>query len=244
MSFSFLTFLQNSVDGKLNTPQLRLAYAALVRSAGASSFTSGGAPDDMYTLAWYCVQLILDTIEELSPQTQNSKANGKANARTETEAEDDTKTTTTDRVHRLHLMLISTISSLPLALMLRALEEARRLITAYPADSDADGVGAVDAEEETGKGGKAELLEALFDELLEKTGDREKETAMRWWYKYRPELISEKASMKGEEEKGTFLSWFKHRRADEMGLNEVREPKDATVGEETSGSPNATLSRL
>ena len=241
----FLTFLQNSVDGKLNTPQLRLAYAALVRSAGASSFTSGGAPDDMYTLAWYCVQLILDTIEELSPQTQNSKANGKANARTETEAEDDTKTTTTDRVHRLHLMLISTISSLPLPLMLRALEEARRLITAYPADSDADGVSAVDAEEETGKGGKAELLEALFDELLEKTGDREKETAMRWWYKYRPELISEKASMKGEEEeKGTFLSWFKHRRADEMGLNEVREPKDATVGEETSGSPNATLSRL
>jgi len=212
-----------------------------VRSAGASSFTSSGAPDDMYTLAWYCVQLILDTIEELSPQPRNEKGNEKANARTE--AEDDAKTTT-DRVHRLHLMLISTISSLPLPLMLRALEETRRLITAYPTDSDAEGMAALDAEEETGTGGKAELLEALFNELLEKTGDREKETAMRWWYKYRPELISEKASMKGEEEKGTFLSWFKHRRAGEMGLQEQREPKDATVGEETPGSPNATLSRL
>ena len=195
----------------------------------------------MYTLAWYCVQLILDTIEELSPQPRNEKGNEMANARRE--AEDDAKTTTY-RVHRLHLMLISTISSLPLPLMLRALEETRRLITAYPTDSDAEGMAALDAEEETGKGGKAELLEALFNELLEKTGDREKETAMRWWYKYRPELISEKASMKGEEEKGTFLSWFKHRRAGEMGLQEQREPKDATVGEETSSSPNATLSRL
>ena len=86
--------------------------------------------------------------------------------------------------------------------MLRALEETRRLITAYPGDDDADGVGAVDTEEVTGK---AELLEALFNELLEKTGDRDKETAMRWWYKYRPELISEKASMKGGEEKDTIV---------------------------------------
>ena len=175
LSISLLISLQNSVDGKLNTPQLRLAYAALVRSAGASLFTSSGAPDDMYTLAWYCVQLILDIINQLSSsQLQHPKSN--ANAHTEAEAEGDAKTTTTDRVHRLHLMLISTISSLPLPLMLRALEETRRLITAYPGDDDADGVGAVDAEEVTGK---AELLEAMFNELLEKTGDRDKGTAMR-----------------------------------------------------------------
>jgi hypothetical protein len=200
----------------------------------------------MYTLAWYCVQLILDTIKELSsPQPQHSKrSKAKANARTEAEAEDDATTTTTDRVHRLHLMLISTISSLPLPLMLRALEETKRVITAYPTDDDADGMGAVDAEEEAGKGGKAELLEALFNELLEKNRDREKETAMRWWYKYRHELISEKASKKGEEEEGTFLSWFNHQRAGGMGLHELREPKNATVGEETSGPPSATLSRL
>ena len=239
--FFFLISLQNSVDGKLNTPQLRLAYAALVRSAGASSFTSNGAPDDMYTLAWSCVQLILDTIKELSPQLQNSKGNGKAKENALTEED----VNTTDRVHRLHLMLISTISSLPLPLMLRALEETRRLITAYPADDGHDddvGVEAVDTEEEAGKGGKAELLEALFSELLEKTGDREKEAAMRWWYKHRPGLISEKGSMKREEDKGTFLSWFKHRRTGGMGLHKQREPKDATVGEEIP--PNTTLSRL
>ena len=114
---------------------------------------------------------------------------------------------------------------------------------AYPADDDGDGVGvgAVDTEEEAVQGSKAKLLEALFSELLQKTGDREKEAAMRWWYKYRPDLVSEKGSIKGEEDKGTFLSWFKHRRTGGMELHEQQEPKDATVGEETPS--NTTLSR-
>ena len=225
-----------------------------MRSAGAgasaSSFTRGGVPDDVdldvYTLAWYCVQLILDTIKELSPQSQNSK-------RKEV-AEHDVKPT--DRVHRLHLMLISTISSLPLPLMLRALEETRRLITIYPADDDDDDdndrVGTATSEEGSGKpGGKLELLEALFNELLEKTGDREKETAMRWWYKYRPELISGslKGSTKGaaDKDKGkgaSFLSWFSNRKAGETGTGlheQQREPRDATVED---ALPNVILSRL
>ncbi|KIM41760.1 hypothetical protein M413DRAFT_445001 [Hebeloma cylindrosporum] len=231
--------IDNSVDGKLNTPQLRLAYAALVRSAGASSLASSGAPDEMYTLAWYCVQLLLDTINELSlSQPQNSKGKGKANNR----VENDDGAKTADRVHRLHLMLISTISSLPIPLMLRALEETRRLITAYPVDHvGGAGTGAaVDSEEVGENGGKAELLEALFNELLEKTGDREKEAAMRWWYKYRPELISEKVPSKGEQEVGNggLFSWFKNRRAG--AGQERREQKE--VVEETL--PNLTLSRL
>jgi hypothetical protein len=128
--------------------------------------------------------------------------------------------------------------------MLRALEETRRLIMAYPAhDHDGVGAGAVDTEDEEGKGGKAELLEALFNELLEKTGDREKEAAIRWWYKYRSELISEKRPMKIEEEdKGTFLSCLKHWRAGGIELDKQRGSKDATVGEETS--PDVTVSRL
>ncbi|KAF8816916.1 hypothetical protein BYT27DRAFT_7219497 [Phlegmacium glaucopus] len=55
---------QSSVDGKLSIPQLRLAYSALVRSA---TVMSTGAPGDTYTLAWYCVQLLIDTIRDLSP---------------------------------------------------------------------------------------------------------------------------------------------------------------------------------
>lgn len=170
------------MDGKLNTPQLRLAYSALVRSASVSAFTSSnGAPDDMYTLAWYCVQLIVDTIHELLPvvpSISNSKGKQKEN-------EQEKETTpnienSTDRVHRLHLMLISTISSLPLPLMLRALNETRVLISAYPVND-------IDNADEQSK--KDELVDALFHELLEKTGDREKEAAIRWWYKYRPTLM-------------------------------------------------------
>jgi hypothetical protein len=221
--------LQNSVDGRLNTPQLRLAYAALVRSASTISLTSSGAPDnDKYTLAWYCVQLILDTIKELSPAPRDPKGKGKAKARTE----DVEKSP--DRVHRLHLMLISTISSLPLPLMLRALDETRRLITAYPADDS--GAGALGDPEESGKVGKAELLEALFRELLEKTGDQEKEVAIRWWYKHRSVLLSE--TSKGEE-KGMLLPWFKGRKT--IGGNEQREPKDLAREENPS---NPSLSRL
>jgi len=130
--------------------------------------------------------------------------------------------------------------------MLRALEEKRRLITLYPARDD-DNLDRVTSEEESGKpGGKAELLEALFNELLEKIGDREKETAMRWWYKYRPELISgsSKGSMEGKGEGASFLSWFSNRKAGETtGSHEQqREPRDPNVGEETS--PNVILSRL
>jgi len=214
---------QNSVNGRLDTSQLRLAYAALVRSASVS------APEDKYTLAWYCVQLILDTIKELSAPPQNP--NGKGKAKPQTEAVEQSP----EHVHRLHLMLISTISSLPLPLMLRALDETRRLITAYP-DGAVNTIAAAGDPEESGKGDKAELLEALFSELLEKTGDQEKEAAIKWWYKYRPVLLS--GISNGEEEDGTLLSCFKSQKT---GGGHGREPKDV-IGEENP--PSTTLSRL
>ncbi|KAJ3512387.1 hypothetical protein NLJ89_g3553 [Agrocybe chaxingu] len=209
--------IDNSMDGKLNTPQLRLAYSALVRSASVSTFSPSGRQGETYTLAWYCVQLLLDTIHELAPD-----AKGKGKAR-------DNDERTTERVHRLHLMLISTISSLPLPLMLRTLEEVRVVITAYPGtDSGGDETGA--------RGRKTELLEALFSELLEKTGDREKEAAMRWWYKYRPSLVSEGPE---EEGLGAFTSLFKGWK---MASQEAGRAKDAS-GEKNPRDP-VVLPRL
>lgn len=203
------------MDGRLSTPQLRLAYSALVRSASVSAFASNDRPDDSYTLAWYCVQLLLDTIHELSPVAQDSKGKGKARI-------DDAQNT--DRLYRLQLVLISTISSLPLPLMLRALNQVRLLITEYPQD-DSEAVASGE------KGRKAELLAALFNELLEKTGDREKEAAMRWWYEYRPILVAD-----GRQE--TFLSWFKGQKGD------GKESRVKDTGEEETQSDTPILSRI
>lgn len=88
------------------------------------------------------------------------------------------------QLHRLHLTLISTIASLPLPLMIRALEEIRYIITAQTrSDGGVPGVG---DDVETEK--KKELVDALFTEILEGVGDREKESAMRWWYANRQKL--------------------------------------------------------
>lgn len=201
------------MNGKLSTPQLRLAYSALVRSASvsASEVASHERPDDSYTLAWYCVQLILDTIHELSPVPQDAKGKGKARA------DDDGQNA--ERLYRLHLVLISTISSLPLPLMLRALDQVRSLITEYPQDNSS---GAVTP---GGKGRKAKLVAALFSELLEKTGDREKEAAMRWWYKHRPTLIAEAKVQEEDGRPETFLSWFKSQKGNgkESGVKDTGE---------------------
>ncbi|TFK39012.1 hypothetical protein BDQ12DRAFT_604733 [Crucibulum laeve] len=175
--------VENSVDGKLSTNQLRLAYSALVRSASASAYMLDVPPDETYTLAWYCIEVLLDTIRELLSMRQSS-GNSKGKAKL---LEHEGKTE--ERLHRLHLMLISTIPSLPLPLMLHALEEIRTVIAAYPqVDS---GVVIEGAEEE---GNKKELVESLFKEILERVGDREKEAAIQWWYKYRPILSKDGAN--------------------------------------------------
>ena len=108
-------------------------------------------------------------------------------------------------VHRLRLVLISMVSSLPLLLMSRVLEEIRIILLTttaaapQPADSD---------QESAAGRRRKELVEALFAEFLEGVGDREKEAAIRWWYQHRPMLIS---GRKGEEEgEGTVVgSWIK-----------------------------------
>jgi hypothetical protein len=76
-----------------------------------------------------------------------------------------------ERLHRLRLMLISTVPSLPLPLMIRVLDEIRDIIV---------NMGEVLV--------RTELADALFVEILENVGDREKEASMRWWYTNRLKL--------------------------------------------------------
>lgn len=146
--------------------------------------------DATYSLAWYCIRTVLDTIRDLSPPASEWDRKGKAKARVKDEK-------TADRVHRLHLMLVSSVSSLPLPLMLKALDEIRLLILAHPQQSDESGVIA-DTSGETRPGKREELLDALFTELLEKTGDREKEAGIQWWYRHHPALV---LAVPGREEK-------------------------------------------
>jgi hypothetical protein len=96
--------------------------------------------DDQYALAWFCIDTLVLAICSFSEQEGAE-----------------------ERVHRLHLALISTISSLPLPLLPLALNEVRDIV---------------------GSGGgekKQELVDALFGEILERVGDREKEIVLGWW---------------------------------------------------------------
>ena len=196
--------LQNSVDGRLSTPQLRLAYSALVRSACVSAYEFDGLSDETYALAWYCVQLILDKLRDLtSPAAHDVKGKGKARE-DDVEVEDRS----VERVHRLRLVLISMVSSLPLLLMSRVLEEIRIMLLTTTSDAPQP----ADSDEENAAGPRRkELVEALFAEFLEGVGDREKEAAIRWWYQHRPMLISGWEEEKEKEEgTGTVVgSWIK-----------------------------------
>ncbi|KAI9443299.1 hypothetical protein H4582DRAFT_2118240 [Lactarius indigo] len=103
--------LENSVDGKLTTSQLRLAFSALTSSA--------------------------------------------KDAR---------------RRHRLRLVLVSTLSALPLVV----LPDALAAVTDEIRDSK--------SEERT------ELVREVFKEIMENVGDREKEYCLRWWEELREAL--------------------------------------------------------
>ena len=232
------------MNGKLSTSQLCLAYSTLVRSATMTSTATATAgvlgSDTSYTLAWYCVQLLVDTIRDLSPLSYTTRRNPKSQGRPPTPkeklADDSADSDTTkasaatadddddDRIHRLSLMLISTISSLPVTIMLRALDEVYRIIiSAYSSpspsrDGGGGGGGVVDngnneegsQRSERRKRRKKELLEALFSEILEKIGDCEKEAAMKWWYTYRPVLVSESGHVDNGEGLG-MMHWFTKR---------------------------------
>ena len=92
------------------------------------------------------------------------------------------------QLHRLRLTLISTVPSLPLPLMIRAMDEIRKNIV-----------------EVLEQGERKELIDALFGEILENVGDREKEASMRWWYTNRLSLGGQTEDI-GRMEAGTMIS--------------------------------------
>ncbi|KAF7299206.1 hypothetical protein MIND_00869300 [Mycena indigotica] len=128
--------LENSVDGRLSTAQLRLAYSSLVRCATAK--------DD--TIALYCIEVLDRMIQELSGTSVDSYAS--------------------DRVHRLHLTLISIVPAVPLKLLPRILERVGQILLKAGGDEIR----------------KKELHDATFVEISERIGDVQKPVAMKWWY--------------------------------------------------------------
>jgi hypothetical protein len=118
------------VQGRLSTLQLRLAYAALVRSAASVADLS---------LAWFCIDCLLAAIAS-------------------TDEHDD------ERKHRLQLTLISCVPSVPLALLPRLLDPIRSFMDAAQDEKN-----------------RQELIDALFEEMKVRVGDKEKEYMIRWW---------------------------------------------------------------
>lgn len=128
----------------------------------ASTLSANG-----HVLAWYCIDTLLQTIHK-----QAAKGKGKATT-PESLAPDGDET----RAHRLHLMLVSSVSAVPLALLSKVLDEIRGIIVDGRTRTSGDGL------EE-----KRELVEALFGEIMEKVGDREKEFVIRWWQAHEDEF--------------------------------------------------------
>lgn len=128
--------LENSVDGKLTTSQLRLAFSALTSSASASTPAMGK----------FCLSSLLSLLSSLS-------------------AKEDAQ-----RRHRLSLVLVSTLSALPLAV----LPDALAAVANEMKDSKAEK--------------RAELASEVFKEIMENVGDREKEYCLRWWEEQREAL--------------------------------------------------------
>ncbi|KAF8208718.1 hypothetical protein K438DRAFT_1961289 [Mycena galopus ATCC 62051] len=113
--------IENSGDGMLSTPQLRLAFASLMRSASASAHGANAADGGGgYALAWYCVDALLGAIH--APLLADADR---------------------ERRHRLHLTLISVLPSLPLNMLPRVLEEIKTILTARGEELDADSGGKV-----------------------------------------------------------------------------------------------------
>jgi hypothetical protein len=145
--FYIRCLLENSVDGKLTTPQLRLAYGTLTNCA------SGNAP----AMGQLCLSSLISLLTELS-------ASGDVQTR-----------------HRLRLVLVSTLSALPLVVL-------------------PDGLDAVsDAIRDSKDEERWELVREVFKEIMENMGDREKEYCLRWWEEQREEF---EGSVEVENDKG------------------------------------------
>jgi hypothetical protein len=146
-----------------------------VRSASSGAHTSTSSSADAHALALpqFCIDTLLSAIN--SPSTSSSSPSASDGR---------------DHIHRLHLTLISTLPSLPLPLLPRTLDSIRSIVLSLPLHTDGDER-------------RKELVEELFKEILERVGDREKETVMRWWYDVRAELLEGEGGKREEGEATT-----------------------------------------
>ncbi|KAJ4493219.1 hypothetical protein C8R41DRAFT_831305 [Lentinula lateritia] len=148
--------IQNSVEGKLSTSQLRIAYAALVRSACSSVYPTRYESDEIsqYTLAWYCISELLSAIQNLGNDISDL-----------------------EQKHRLHITLIACVSALPLSLLGRFFEEIDGVLRVDRESKDSEDMAASTMQDQN----RTELIQALYRELSQMVGDREKEYVLRWW---------------------------------------------------------------
>ena len=101
-------------------------------------------------MAWFCIQSLLDFVSTLSSHaTSGSDSSAQVDA---------------ERVHRLRLMLVSSLPTIPLKLLPRSLEGIRKCIVG-----------------EGEKSRREELASEILKEILERVGDREKVIIMKWW---------------------------------------------------------------
>ncbi|THH31473.1 hypothetical protein EUX98_g2725 [Antrodiella citrinella] len=159
--------ISNSGDGALSTTQLCLAYAALVRAAGAfcaSASQLANTPSQGDSFAWFCVEALLQHIRRPSSGQNASVTSSKVASFVDI----------SEHFHRLHLALISTVPSVSLTLLPRLLSEVRSVTQSYPPGQIPQ---------------RDELVQALFHELSHNVGDLEKEVVMEWWYENCEQLV-------------------------------------------------------
>ena len=109
----------------------------------------------------FCLSSLLSALSDLSATTDDDAA---------------------QRRHRLHLVLVSTLSALPLVILPEALNAVEDAIRGS-------------------KGGEQrELAKEVFKEIMENVGDREKEYCLRWWEGQRSHLegVTEELNGKGK----------------------------------------------
>ncbi|PCH40275.1 hypothetical protein WOLCODRAFT_162231 [Wolfiporia cocos MD-104 SS10] len=109
--------IENSGEGKLSALQLSMAYAALVRSAGAVETPDAPhseAQGEGDVLAWFCIDALLDAIREVGGST--------------------TSTGVDEHLHKLHLALVATVSAVSMTLLRKVLDECEGIITGVAED--------------------------------------------------------------------------------------------------------------
>ncbi|KAF5382313.1 hypothetical protein D9757_008479 [Collybiopsis confluens] len=209
--------IENSIESRLSTAQLCIAYPALVRSAtttaSTSTLTSLSSPSpstsligseenaERFVVAWYCIQELLDIIHAFD-------FNPKSDMYEESERGER------ERHHRLHLVLISCVSTLPLALLGRVLDEIRSIIiplasttTTAPNSTTTATATTIATTEKENKAShlgddtprRTELIQSLYHQVLEMVGDREKEYVLRWWEQFVSDLMRIGLGMAGSE---------------------------------------------